>query len=323
MHPMPTTTIPVQIKEIIRETSQIKRFVLAPSSGGSLPSFSGGAHITTYFHYLGSLMERNYSLIGNPNDREKYQVAVRLQEQSRGGSTYWHDQAQVGDQLEISYPRNHFPLSFRAKRHVFYAAGIGITPFLSMMAELAENGQPFELHYAARTQEECAFYPFLQARYPDQCYFYFSSLGPENKMSPALLDEHPMGTHVYFCGPSSMIEQYTEYARSLGYPQGSIHSERFAPLGSNTKKAFLAVLGKGNTSVEVPETQSLLEALLMAGVKAPYSCRVGSCGTCQLDVLEGEIDHNDSFLTEEERSSQNVILSCVSRARSGRLVLDI
>jgi dimethylamine monooxygenase subunit B len=312
-------TIPVIIKDIKKETEFVKRFTLASVDGKPLPKFSGGAHISTYIED-GDLLVRQYSLTSNPDDTQNYQIAVRLSETSKGGSRYWHQNMKLGDKLYISFPKNHFPLSFKAKHHVFYAAGIGITPFLSMMKELHSKGASFELHYASKTEEACAFYEFLQEHYPFQCRFYFSN--KKKRIHVSSLEEHPIGTHVYFCGPGSFITDLTESAFQLGYPRSTVHMERFTPLQPKEVKAFMVLLNDG-ALIEVAKEQTLLEALLNNGIKAPYSCRVGRCGTCELPVSEGEIAHYDSFLSEEQQKSNSMILTCVSRAKSAKLVLNI
>jgi len=224
-----------------------------------------------------------------------------------------------GDTLRVGFPQNHFPLSFKAKHHVFYAAGIGITPFMSMMAELKEEGRTFELHYAAKSREACPFYSFLSETYPEQTHFYFSQ---EKRLTDTSLWEHRVGTHVYFCGPPSFIEKFTRSALEIGYPSSSVHYERFTPPQSLTRRRFKVELTNGQI-VHVSEKETLLEALLESGIKAPYSCRAGRCGTCELKVLEGKVDHADSFLNEEERNDHRSILSCVSRAQSGKLRIQL
>jgi dimethylamine monooxygenase subunit B len=312
-------TIPVYVKAIEQETEFIRRFTLASVNEELLPKFSGGAHISTYIED-GELLVRQYSLTSNPDDTKHYQIAVRLSDTSRGGSRYWHEKMKFGDQLQISYPKNHFPLSFKAKHHVFYAAGIGITPFLSMMNELHSRGSSFELHYASKTEEACAFYELLQEHYPNECRFYFSN--KKQRIDSSSLEEHAIGTHVYFCGPESFIADLTESAYQLGYPASAVHMERFTPPQPKDMVPFKVQL-KDGTLVEVARDQTLLAALLNKGIKAPYSCRVGRCGTCELKVVEGEITHYDSFLSEEQKQSQSRILTCVSRAKSDMLVLDV
>lgn len=313
-------TIPVMIKEIDEETPQIKRFTLAPVDDIKLPLFSGGSHIITYIEVENDFIIRPYSLTSHPFQSASYQIAIRLSDTSKGGSLFWHQQLKIGDKLRISYPKNYFPLSHRAKHHVFYAAGIGITPFLTMMAELRVNGISFELHYAAKSEELCAFYSYIQENYKDQSHLYFST--QQSRLSTESLQHHLIGTHVYFCGPESFISTFTDTAQQLGYPSSSIHIERFAPVQPKHLTSFEVKI-KNGTSIHVLKEKSLLDALLEKGIKASYSCKVGRCGTCELKVAEGKIDHYDSFLTEEQRNTHKIILPCVSRAKSDRLVLEI
>jgi dimethylamine monooxygenase subunit B len=313
-------TIPVFIKSIKKETDHIKSFTLSPIEGYKLPSFSSGSHLTTYIEANKDLIIRPYSLTNHPDQNDSYQIAIRLSESSKGGSLYWHHKIKVGDKLQISYPKNHFPLSFHAKRHVFYAAGIGITPILTMMAELKDKGVSFELHYAAKSKDHCAFYQEIFEKYEHQAYFYFSN--ERNRLSKDSLLEHPIGTHVYFCGPEEFIGSFSEEALRIGYPKTSIHSERFTSFTPKELFPFQIRLSSGGT-ITVSKKQTLLGALIENGIQAPYSCRIGRCGTCELKVIEGEIDHYDSFLTEEQRIASKSIISCVSRAKSNKLVIDL
>jgi dimethylamine monooxygenase subunit B len=317
---MKENTIPVIIKSIEVETPQVKRFILSPFGGEKLPPFCGGAHITTYIEGDSGLIARPYSLTNLPDQTDSYQIAIRLSEDSKGGSMHWHEQIKIGDNLRISYPKNHFSLSFKAKHQVFYAAGIGITPFLSMMAELKAKKATFELHYAAKSEELCSFYSFIKDNYPVESIFYFSK--KNNRITYKTLLEHRIGTHVYFCGPDSFISSLKKEAVRLGYPNQSINYEHFAvPLQKNND-SFHVKLTSGAT-IFVSKDQTLLDAILSNGISAPYSCRVGRCGTCEVKVLEGEIDHHDSFLTVEQKNSHKCMLTCVSRAKSEPLVIHL
>ncbi|MBS8265419.1 oxidoreductase [Mesobacillus boroniphilus] len=313
--------IEIRVKSIKKESATIKRFTLQAVNGAELPPFSGGSHITTYLPKSSGTMERSYSVF-NLSKPGFIEIAVRLAEPSTGGSEYWHHNVSEGDVLKVSYPKNHFPLSFQAKHHVFYAAGIGITPFLSMMAELTAKKQSFELHYAAKSKEQCAFFDFLNQTYPRQCHFYFSEGENPQRLSSNLLLDHRVGTHVYFCGPEKMIQEFSSAAKCYGYPAFNVHYERFAPPSKKDSVPFGVTLKQSGKHLEVPAESSLLDALRLNGIDVPYSCRVGGCGTCEVKVAEGKIDHNDLFLTDEQRSSNQTMLSCVSRGR-GNVVLDI
>lgn len=306
----------------MEETSTIKRFTLQALDGSMLPSFSGGSHITTFLPHPSGTLERHYSIFNISSENGLFEIAVRLAEDSTGGSRYWHQNVQVGDVLTVSYPKNYFPLSFQAKHHAFYAAGIGITPILSMMEVLVEKNRSFELHYAAKSKDQCAFYDYIRKVFPDQCHFYFSTGEGSKRLSPTQLLKHRIGTHVYFCGPENMIQDFTLAAKTYGYPSFNIHFERFAPPPKKDHHAFQVKLTRSDKQLEVPATSSLLDVLLQNGIKIPYSCRVGGCGTCEVKVVEGEIVHFDSFLTEEQQCSNQTMLCCVSRGKGG-LVLNI
>jgi dimethylamine monooxygenase subunit B len=315
------STLEVRVKSIIKETATIKRFTLQALNGLKLPPFSGGSHITTHLPKASGTLERSYSVF-NLSEPGSIEIAVRLAEPSTGGSEYWHHHVSEGGVLKVSYPRNHFSLSFQAKHHVFYAAGIGITPFLSMMAELNEKKRSFELHYAAKSKEQCAFFDFLNQTYPGQCHFYFAEGENRQRLSAKLLMDHRIGTHVYFCGPEKMIQEFTSAAKSYGYPEFNVHYERFAPPEKKDAVPFGITLKQSGKQFEVPEESSLLDVLRQNGIDIPYSCRVGGCGTCEVKVAEGEVDHYDAFLTDEQRDSNRTMLSCVSRGK-GKVVLDI
>lgn len=310
----------VYVGDIKQVTENVKQFYLFPVHEQLVP-FSGGAHIVTYMRDGEKVYERNYSLVSHPKDRSHYAIAVKRDENSRGGSLYWHEQVKVGDKLEISHPINHFPLHHLAKHHVFYAAGIGITPFLTMMADLEEQGRTFELHYTSRNKKLCAFYDYLNRRYPGKCHFYFTRTEEPNRLTPDLMKQHRIGTHVYFCGPVKMVKQFKDAALSYGYPEKSIHFELFEA-DDGPRNPFKVELASCQKVIEVGTDETLLEALERAGVDPPYSCRAGGCGQCEIEVVSGEIDHRDMFYSDEERKERNVILTCVSRAKE-KLVLKI
>lgn len=312
--------IEMVVEKIEQVTESVKRFYLYPADQKLLPAFTGGAHITTYVDAGDGIIERDYSLVSNPTDRTHYSISINRDTNSRGGSVYWHHNVKVGDIVKTSLPKNHFTLGFQAKHHVFYAAGIGITPFLTMMADLEAQGKTFELHYAARTKEQCAFYDYLNENYPGKCTFYFSRSEQPVRMTPETMKNHRIGSHVYFCGPVSMVAEYKEAALSYGYPEKSIHFELFAN-DTGPKNPF--VVEVDNQLIEVTGEQTLLEALLAAGIEAPYSCKAGGCGQCEVDVVSGEVDHRDIFFSDKERAERSSILTCCSRAKVEKLVLKI
>lgn len=232
-----------------------------------------------------------------------------------------HHQAAEGDRLQISLPKNYFTISSSGTHHVFYAAGIGITPFLSMMHTLKREGHSFELHYAARSIKECAFYPYLITHFADHVSFYFSN--QQHRLTTRSLHDRLIGTHVYFCGPPAFISIFIKQATEIGFPATHIHYEHFTPpISSEQGEAFTIILNNGE-HIKVKEDISVLDTLLAAGYYVPSSCKIGRCGTCEIKVKAGSVLHLDDFLSEEERRENETMITCVSRCSDNLLELDI
>lgn len=316
--------IPVKIAEINIESPTVKRFRLVPTIDEKLPAFTGGSHLKTFISIdETTIIEREYSLVSNPRNREYYEIAISNDINSRGGSKYWHEQMDIDDELEVTFPRNYFALNPFAKNHAFYASGIGITPFLAMMEDI-QFDQTFELHYAARTPEECAFYEELQKRYGNNVNFYFSRIDEPNRLSPELMKEHRIGTHVYFCGPIAMVEEFRDAAFAYGYPEKAVHFELFSTgQDSRERNAFTVELTDSQREIEVQAEETLLDALLREGINAPHACKIGGCGSCEVEVVSGEVDHRDHFLSNENKVTRKSILTCCSRAKEEKLSLKL
>lgn len=319
-----STDIRVRVTEAEKVADGIKRLKLVAADGGSLPDFSGGAH-TVVVMQDGERQRRNpYSLMGSPGDTSSYQISVLRTVDSRGGSAFIHDHVAVGTELSISVPINLFPIDRRARKHLLIAGGIGITPFMAMMSQLMREDAVFELHYAMRSAQHGAYWAALRSLYGHRVHTYSDA---ESQALPLdrLLEGQPLGTHLYVCGPSGMIDWVLQAARSAGWPDENVHYERFsAPPPGNP---FTVQLAKSNKTVSVRAHESLLEALEAAGVDAPYLCRGGACGQCETAVisLTGSIAHNDHYLSDEEKASAKKIMLCVSRLEGAgaTAVLDL
>jgi dimethylamine monooxygenase subunit B len=314
-------TISVKVEAVRQVTPLIRHFTLVRAAG-DLPAFSGGAHVVVVMRGADRVYRNPYSLMSSPDQLGHYEISVRRMEPSRGGSHFMHAQVPPGATLEITHPVNLFPLDKIARKHLLIAGGIGITPFLAQLVELRRGPVPYELHYAARSPEHCAFAERARASQPERVHLYHSSAGARIDIE-GLLSRQPLGTHVYVCGPEVLIEAVIARARANGWPDSHVHWERFS--APPTGEAFDAHLSRSGLNVHVPPDRSLLESLEAAGVEVPYLCRGGVCGFCRTAVLEvnGELVHNDHFLSPEERASAAAIMPCVSRARSRKLVLDL
>lgn len=311
----------VRVAEVVPVNALITRFRFVARDGSALPAFSGGAHVVVEMDDHGTRRLNPYSLMSDPGDTAGYEISVRRDDQGRGGSLYMHRHVRPGMEMVISHPVNLFPLDTRARKHLMFAGGIGITPFLAQIAQLSTFGGRFELHYAARNRALGAYMDRLTAAHPTAVHCYFDDEKQAIDLE-RVLSMQPIGTHLYVCGPKGMITWVLSTAEAMGWPPLSLHHEEF--LAPATGAAFTVGLAASGKTITVGTTQSLLEAMEAAGVDAPYLCRGGACGQCETNVLkcDGTILHRDHWLSPEEHASGQKIMPCVSRFEGKTLVLD-
>ena len=297
---------------------------LVPVNGRDLPAWTPGSHIDLILRGQGEVLERQYSLCGDAPDRSRYRVAVLREPDGRGGSTLVHDSLVVGDALRIRGPRNHFGFDAASVSSVvFIAGGIGITPFVSMMAAATEAGVDFTFVYAGRSRTTMAFLGELEALYGERVVVHAADEGGRLDVS-SLVGALPTDAVVYSCGPTRLLEALEDAWE--GRPVSRLHLERFEakefgePVWQDTFEVELALTG---ITVDVPLGRTILDVVEEQGVLVVSSCRKGTCGTCETPVLEGEIEHRDSVLTPDEQEAGDTMMICVSRAACPRLVLDL
>ncbi|MBJ3815378.1 oxidoreductase [Shimwellia pseudoproteus] len=312
----------VVVSEIERVTPEIVCFTLIRPDGGPLPPFTGGSHIIVQMTQGERQYSNAYSLMNDPADRRCYQIGVRLEADSRGGSRFMHQQVAVGDRLLISAPQNMFALA-DAPGHLMIAGGIGITPFIAQGYELARRGQEFSLHYCYRNDDSGAFRDSLgQPPFAGRVHEHCSSRGQRLDVPRLLADVDPH-THIYCCGPASLNTEVQQVAAALGIQRERIHVEQFA-IENKSGAAFTLALARSGTTLTVGPDMTIIQAIENSkAAKVECLCREGICGTCETTILEGEADHRDQYLSEEERAAQKSLLICCSRARGNKLVLDL
>ena len=311
----------VTVSDVVEVNSLIKRFHFELPDGSPLPAFSGGAHIVIEMQDGDQLRRTPYSLMSSPQDTSDYQISIRRDDEGRGGSLFMHREVKPGMQMRISPPTNLFALDKRSGKQLMIAGGIGITPFLAQTAQMVACGGAFELHYGVRSRELGAYIDELKASIGHRLHTYIGD-EDQNIDFDGLLSSQPAGTHVYVCGPAPMIDHVLARAKANGWPDSHVHYEHFAKAPAG--EPFFVELKASGKTVEVGENQSLLEAMEAAGVDAPYLCRGGACGHCETDVVEvdGELQHEDHWLEDDEKASGKKIMPCVSRFCGKRLVID-
>jgi ferredoxin-NADP reductase len=294
---------------------------LCTLDGGLLPAWDPGAHVDLHLGAEGAIV-RQYSLCGDPSDRTSWSVAVLHEPDGRGGSRFIHAELEVGARIRARGPRNHFPFK-ASERYIFIGGGIGITPLIPMMAMAAAVGAQWSLTYGGRSRDSMAFVDELVEIYGAKV-----AVHPQDTHGllplPTLLGTPTPDTHVYCCGPEPLLDAVESMC--AGWPAGALHIERFAPKEVGERIVAgpfeVEIVSSGHILTVSPE-QTVLEVLQNDGVFVDSSCEEGTCGSCEVAVVEGAIDHRDSILTAEEQDEGNLMMVCVSRAAGPRLVLDI
>lgn len=321
---MSSSSLSALVRTLRLEAEGVVSIELCPASSAvNFPAFEPGSHIDLH---LPNGLVRSYSLLNPATDQQRYVVAVLRDRNSRGGSRYVHEQLRVGMTLPISAPRNNFKLQASGTRNVLVAGGIGVTPLLSMLRQLAASGQTADFIYCARSRQQAAFISEIEALTGDRirlsCHFDDEQGAPPTLAK--LLAGYPADTRLYCCGPTPMLDAFEKSCGMLGY--ANAHIERFSAAPANVQVAaggYSVELRRTGRTLEVLSGKSILDTLLDAGLSPDHSCREGVCGACETRVLCGEVDHHDSILTKAERAANKSMMICVSHCKQGPLVLDI
>lgn len=318
-----TEFMPLRVASAEPAARGIQRFELRHPEGADLPAFTAGAHVKVR---TPSGATRQYSLSNDPEERDRYVIAVKREGNGRGGSLSLVDGVKAGATVEVGPPENLFALDDRARSFVLIAGGIGITPILSMARHLLSEGtRRFKLFYLTRDAESSAFLDILAGpEFKPFVTVHHDQGDPQEAFDLWTVLEKPgatTGQHVYCCGPKPLMDSVADMTGH--WPASSVHFESF---GGDTKphaddQPFEVFLDRTGRTVAVPVGRSILEALRDEGIHVPSSCESGTCGSCKSRLLEGEADHRDLVLMDDEKADH--IMVCVSRAKSPRLVLDL
>ncbi len=206
------------------EARNICTFELAAHSGVALPPFDAGSHIDVYIR---EDLVRQYSLCNAPSEMHRYLIGVLCEPKTHGGSRMMHDKVSEGDILEISEPKNRFPLVHSAKRSILLADGIGVIPIMCMAERLASIGADFELHYRGRSMPHMAFVQrIMRSVYANRVLLHFSDGAPEQLIDiPELLHCPDPQTHFYVCGPTGFMDVVIDTATQQGWSNANVHTE--------------------------------------------------------------------------------------------------
>jgi ferredoxin-NADP reductase len=266
---------------------------------------------------------RSYSLVGRGPERGAYRIAVKEVEESRGGSR-WVRALQAGADVQISEPQSHFELQFGRPEYLLIAGGIGITPMVGMAQALDRHGRPFRLLYAARTREQMPFVDELSDLLGDRLELFVSDEDRRLDVDAEVARLHP-DAELYVCGPLRLRDAVVQAWQVQERGRDRLQFETFASGGRFAPEEFVVrVCDREDREVRVRSNRTLLDALKDDGIEMMWDCLRGECGLCAVSVLdvEGELDHRDVFLSEEQQAERATIVTCVSRAVGGSIAID-
>ena len=310
----------LRVVDIVSAAKDVLVLSLRHPDGSTLPSFTPGAHIDVH---LPTGIVRQYSLCNDSRQCDQYQVGVSLAVASRGGSSYIHESLKVGDLVTVSAPRNNFPMNADAAKHVFFAGGIGITPIYTMIQWCVANDRPWHLYYLVRSRDRAAFLDALGAHAQNVTLHVDDEAGHVFDVRAAVAGL-AASSHLYTCGPDPLMLAVEAAATDL--PPANVHFEWFVPkvfAKSACSTAFTVTLASSGVTLDVPPEKSILEVLETNGIRVENSCREGTCASCETRVISGVPEHRDSVLSDDEKSCNETMMVCVSRALSKNLVLDL
>lgn len=308
----------VVVSDIVHETPTIVTIYLTMPDGTPIGHYTPGAHIDVVGP---TSLTRQYSLCGRPDGDDAYMVAIKREDNSRGGSEALHS-LKVGDRLKISEPRNLISIDDSATHHVLIAGGIGITPMHSIARYLDVREGNYDLHYFASSEEDAAFLPILQEKCPEKLHAHLGiTRGEQTEILEGVRRDAPEGSHIYLCGPQGFMDKVTEIM-SERFDAAEIHFENFhaSEIDDSDNTAFVVELD--GEEYEVPADRSVVDVLNENGADIDTSCEEGICGTCIMSVLEGTPEHRDNVLTQAEKDANETMAVCVSRSKDPKLVLD-
>ena len=305
------------------EADEIISVELRPVSGEEFPAFTPGSHIDLH---LPNGMQRSYSLCNSSNECHRYVIGVLKGRASRGGSRCVHEELGVGMVINISPPRNNFPMHEAAGHTVLVAGGIGITPLLCMARRLHDLGRSLELLYFTRSRRSAAFLDVLDSLDIQMTLHFDDEQGGPPDLKRVLADrQHISDVYLYACGPTLMLSAFEQSCTALGLKNA--HVENFMATEQTTAadslSTFTVELARSKKIITITPAKSILDKLLEAGIEVSHSCFEGVCGSCETRVLAGEPDHRDSVLNAQERAANMTMMVCVSGCKSAILRLDL
>lgn len=345
-----STFYKLSIKEVRRETPDaISVAFHIPAELKPAYQFTAGQYVTLKLTLDGQELRRAYSICSAPGSGE---LRVSIKAVSTGAfSKFANTALKAGDILEVSPPEGKFtfePDAARVKNYAAFAAGSGITPVMAILQSVLENEpqSSFVLVYGNKSPEQTIFHDYLhelQLKYTGRLFVYF--VYSQAKVDGALFGRIERSTvnfilnnkhkemefdKFYLCGPEAMINTISDVLKEHNVKEKDIKFELFfAATADNKIQASLeghtkiTVMVDGDeTTFEMSQKQTLLEAALKQGLDAPYSCQGGICSSCMARITEGSAEMKKNTILTDGEIAQGLILTCQAHPTSAEVYVD-
>jgi ring-1,2-phenylacetyl-CoA epoxidase subunit PaaE len=348
----------IKVKDVYKETDDCSVIVFdVPEEHKQAFHFRQGQHLTLKADIDGQDTRRSYSLCSSPVDGQ-WRVAVKQIPEGRF-STYVNNSLQPGDTLEVMAPSGTFGVDVQPdtpKNYLFFAAGSGITPVLSMIKThlYEEPNATCKLFYVNKTAKSIIFKEELeQLRNANfgrlEIYYFLTKEKRDIELFSGRFDDEKMDvltktfidipdtSEVFLCGPEDMVQYVSNYLVEAGLPKELVHFELFVTgLSEEDKKraerlaqqkvegteVVIVDGGKEFQFVMTSAYDNILDAALGAGADLPFACKGGVCSTCKCQVVEGEVEMKINYALEDKEVAQDYVLSCQAVPLSDKVKVD-
>mgnify|MGYP000849488532 CR=1 FL=1 len=313
---------PLRITQVVQETSDAVSLVLdVPPERSHRFRYKAGQFLTLRVELDGREHRRCYSMSSSPHTG-RLQITVK---RDPGGlvSNWLNDTAAPGRELLVAPPEGRFVLAEQSRDIVAFAAGSGITPIFSLIgAALAETGRRVRLFYANRNPDSVIFgqsLAVLADENPDRFAVTHHFDDERGAVDPATIEQFaPAGSDAdyYICGPGPFMEIVEKTVLAAGVPRDRVHLERFsvAPTDPGDVKTVTEEvtieLDRRSATMRYRQGDTLLQCVRSAGLRPPYSCEIGSCGTCMARIVEGSARMVNNDALEDDEVADGWVLTC-------------
>jgi len=341
----------LHIKEVKKETSNAISVVFSvPDELKTAYQFVAGQYVNLKLTLDGKEIRRAYSICSSPNSGE-LRIAIKSVKNGHF-STFANENLKAGDILEVGVPEGKFvfePQIDRQKNYAGFVAGSGITPVMSILQSVLESepNSTFVLVYGNKSANDTIFHDQLhelQLKYVGRFFVHYAYtqtkiegelFGRIDKANVnfVLNNKHKEKEFdkFYLCGPEEMINLVTSVLKEHNVAEKNIKFELFST--SSSEENDTAISGSGHTTItvlvdneettfEMSQKQTLLEAALKQGIDAPYSCQGGICSSCLARISKGTAEMKKNSILTDKEVADGLILTCQAHPTSSEIFVD-